>query len=153
MAKRSSRYDEQSLRSAFVFIVDECLGNKVHAALVAAGTTALRIVDVFGAGTLDQSWLPVVGERGWLLITKDRNIRHNKVERDALVRSGVMAFFIGVKNPGADEAAEAVTCNVARMLHFAARKAPPFVVLLKKGSIEELPIAGELAGRRGGLRR
>lgn len=38
---------------------------------------------------LDTEWLPVVGERGWLVITRDHNIRENIAERRAVRAAGV----------------------------------------------------------------
>lgn len=37
----------------------------------------------------DTDWLPVVGERGWLVISRDHNIRENVAERHSVRESGV----------------------------------------------------------------
>ena len=36
--------------------------------------------DTFGTGTSDAEWLPQVGERKWVLITKDKKIRKRGIE-------------------------------------------------------------------------
>lgn len=153
MGRRSRRFDTHSLLEDFVFIVDECLGKSVAEALRTVGAQVKLMTEEFGSGTLDKDWLPVVGERGWLLITKDRNIRYNRAERRALQIAGVRAFFMGVRNPTAEVASALVTANAVRMVEFAMKHEPPFVVVIKKGGLDELPLDGQRAQRRGGIRR
>ncbi len=58
--------------------------------LRAAGHTAhVQGSATFGTGTPDVDWLPRVGARGWILITKDKNIRKREVELRALKQAGV----------------------------------------------------------------
>ena len=54
--------------------------------------------DTFGTGTLDVDWLPEVGARGWILITKDKNIRKRETELRALKQAGVRAFVLTASN-------------------------------------------------------
>jgi hypothetical protein len=35
----------------------------------------------FPAGTEDSIWLPFVGKKSWILLTKDKRIRFNDLER------------------------------------------------------------------------
>jgi hypothetical protein len=35
----------------------------------------------FSSGTEDTVWLPFVGERGWMFVTKDKKIRFNELEK------------------------------------------------------------------------
>lgn len=39
--------------------------------------------DVFDQSTQDVDWLPQVGQRQWVLLTKDKRIRRNEVETTA----------------------------------------------------------------------
>ena len=45
--------------------------------------------DTFGTGTQDVEWLPDVGARGWVLITKDKQIRRREIQLRALRQAGV----------------------------------------------------------------
>jgi hypothetical protein len=45
-------------------------------------------------GRQDHLWLPVIGARGWVVITKDQAIRRNPLEIEALLNSGARAFVI-----------------------------------------------------------
>ena len=50
--------------------------------------------DTFGTGRPDADWLPLVGERKWVLVTKDKNIRKRRIEQQALKQAGVRAFVL-----------------------------------------------------------
>ena len=71
--------------------MDECIAARhVSEVLRAAGHTAhVQALDTFGTGTQDVDWLPHVGARGWILITKDQNIRKREIELRAPKQSGV----------------------------------------------------------------
>ena len=61
--------------------LDECLGARdVAEALRSVGATVEILLDHFDTGTPDEEWLPVIGQREWVLLTKDKLIR--KVVRD-----------------------------------------------------------------------
>lgn len=44
--------------------------------------------------TPDEDWLPIVGQAGWVVITRDRRIRSRPVERLRFEQHGVRAFCI-----------------------------------------------------------
>jgi hypothetical protein len=51
--------------------------------LRAAGARVEVHIDHFPQDAADADWIPEVGRRGWVLITKDENIRRNPLERAA----------------------------------------------------------------------
>jgi hypothetical protein len=51
--------------------------------------------DHFAQNVTDIEWLREVGKRKWIVLTKDKNIRVNQLERQALIESNVAAFMIG----------------------------------------------------------
>lgn len=53
-------------------------------------------------GAEDDLWLPVVGESGWAVITRDRRIRSRPVERRRFEQHGVRAFCLTGKNEMTD---------------------------------------------------
>jgi hypothetical protein len=75
----------------YTFFLDENLHNcrPVVEALTSAGFRFERHGDHFRPGTEDSRWLPLVGTRGWLLLTVDKNIRFNELERRAVEEFGV----------------------------------------------------------------
>jgi PIN domain-containing protein len=42
----------------------------------------------------DVDWLPFVGQRAWVVVTKDKRIRTRPLERQALINAGVRAFIL-----------------------------------------------------------
>jgi len=75
------------------------------AALIAAGAKVELSRDHFPAGARDVEWLPVVGARGWVVLTKDRQIRRRELELEAFINARVRAFvLIAADLTGPDQA-------------------------------------------------
>ena len=92
----------------FVLFLDENIHNCqpiVHA-LRAANIPYQRFGDYFSPGTPDETWLPHVGQQGWLLITVDKKIRYNELERRAIVRNRVREFVFTSGNLSGSTMAE-----------------------------------------------
>jgi hypothetical protein len=97
--------------------------------------------DTFGTGTPDVEWLPKVGERGWVLITKDKNIRKREIELRALRESGVRAFVITAGGLKGEEQARVVQEALPAMLRLLRRKKSSFVARITAvASVEEIDI-------------
>lgn len=45
-------------------------------------------------GALDEEWLPIVGEHGWVVLMRDKRIRYRRPERERLMEHGVKAFCL-----------------------------------------------------------
>src|SRR5262245_16448187 len=90
----SSSTSSKPPEAPLVVFVDECLGsNKVPTALAAAGVDVKTLSDIgFGKGTKDEDWLAELAGRGWLVFTKDKNIRRRPLEAGALISAGLGVF-------------------------------------------------------------
>lgn len=83
------------LEEPWTFFTDECIGRRlVPDGLVAMGLTVVRHHERFSDGTNDVDWLPIVGEQGLVLITKDKAIAKKEMEIAALAAAGIAAFFV-----------------------------------------------------------
>lgn len=84
------------LHEPFTFFVDRSLGRGI---VVDELRNAREVVephdDHFAQNTPDAEWLVEVGRRGWVVLTKDKNIRSNQLEHVALVRANVACFMLG----------------------------------------------------------
>ena len=59
--------------------------------------------DHFPPDASDAEWLRAVGQRGWVVLTKDERIRRRPLERAALLDAGVRAFVLTARGmSGAD---------------------------------------------------
>lgn len=99
-------------------------------ALRAAGHSVHLQRDEFPRGTLDVDWLPVVGAKGWILITKDERIRKRPIEVRALLGAKVKAFVMTAAGEmtGADQGA-LIARALRRIVRLAARR-PPFIATI-----------------------
>jgi hypothetical protein len=57
-----------------------------------AGASVEVHANHFPHDALDQTWLTAAGQRGWVVITKDKAIRHRGTELAALISAGVAAL-------------------------------------------------------------
>ncbi|MQA26054.1 MAG: hypothetical protein GEU94_11405 [Micromonosporaceae bacterium] len=59
---------------------------------------------MFGADgaqrTQDTEWIAYAGRRGWAALTKNRHIRYNTAERDAVAEHGLVLFALANGNLG-----------------------------------------------------
>ena len=75
--KRSAANSSSKLPSRYAFFIDRSLGRKIVAdALRQAGAEVHVHGDHFPPDARDEEWLRVVGQRGWIVLTKDKMIRY-----------------------------------------------------------------------------
>ena len=77
--------------------------------------------DTFGSGTQDVEWLPQVGARGWILLTKDKQIRKREIELRALRQAGVRAFVLTAAGLTGAEQARVLEAALPAMLRLLRR--------------------------------
>ena len=53
--------------------------------------------DHFRQDALDPEWLTDVGERNWIVVTRDERIRYNVAEKQAMRRAKVRAFVLAAQ--------------------------------------------------------
>ena len=133
-----------------VLFLDECLGTgDVAKALREAGVQVELLLDHFATGTPDEEWLPEVGRRGWVLLTKDKWIRRRAVEMRALTNSGVPAFVLSSGDMSGAEMGKAFVQACPRMRKILRDYEPPFVAAVQaSGRIRLLTDPARRAARR-----
>ena len=62
--------------------------------LKSRGLRVIRHDDLFGAATPDVIWLRKAGEEGWIVLTRDQNIRKHPVERQTIIEARVRTFVM-----------------------------------------------------------
>src|SRR5579863_10576915 len=118
-----------SLPEDFVLYLDENLCNST---VILETLTKLKVrferhLSHFSRGTLDESWLPLVGKNGWVLLTADKRIRYNLLEKRALDKNRVRQFVFVSGNMSGQEMAEALEQGIRKMVKMCTKIAPPFV--------------------------
>lgn len=112
------------------FYVDRCLGKTVAKALRSAGAVIEIHDENFAQDSQDETWIPVVARRGWVILTKDKNIRRPRGERESVLTAEARIFTLCSGNMrGADMAAFFVR-HLSDMEQVADALEPPFVAVV-----------------------
>jgi hypothetical protein len=77
-----------------IYFFDNCLSYRYAAMLRALDVEAKALREEFEESAPDEEWIPVVGQRGWVLLTGDRNIRWKPHQREILEKAKVTTFFM-----------------------------------------------------------
>lgn len=135
MSKKRSAANSSSKRlSAHTFFIDRSLGQKIVAqTLRDSGATVVVHDEHFPADAPDEDWLHEVGQRGWIVLTKDKMIRYRDTERVAIIRAGVRAFVLIGKNMKGPEMGEAFVRALPAIVRLLARRRPPFIATITSG--------------------
>jgi len=116
-----------------LFIDRDAWSRALGEALTAAGIAFVAHHQRFAPAAPDTEWLAAAGREGWLVLTRDQNIRRRPNELSAVKAAGVCLFVLGQGNLSAAETAEIVVGAYSRMLR-AARGAPrPAIFTLTRG--------------------
>ena len=82
--------------------------------------------DLFPQATPDEEWLPRAGHEGWVVLTRDKQIRWRANQRDLVMEHRVA--LLALSGTGrTSELAELVVQNVAVVERFLERHPPPFI--------------------------
>lgn len=128
------------------FFVDAGLGLKLVEGLRALGYTNIEhIHEKFPVGTLDEEWLEYVGKSKLVVITKDKMIRKNPKEKAALIKYGIVAFYLGGDRLSIKEMGKQLINSWEKMEACAIKQhkkgtAGAFIIRPRGGKIEEIPL-------------
>ena len=135
------------------FFVDYCLGAiDVPSALRALGPRVEVHQDHFANDAADAGWIATVAERGWIILTKDRRVRHRPIEHEALRSNDAAAFILTAGDLLGAAQARAFTLAAPKMLRIVAKYARPVLATVtRSGGVAVLE--GERRGEGAGERR
>ena len=117
----------------------------VSSALREAGAIVELHTDHFAQDAPDPEWLPVVGQRGWVILTKDSKLLSNQLEIIALLKSGAPTFVLRVADMTGDETATVFSRAYPEILRFLNKFDPPFVATItRSGALSMLATFSDL---------
>lgn len=119
--------------SFILFIDRDAWSGKLDAALRVAGIPFQAHRDHFAHDTPDADWLRKVGRRGWLVLTRDQNIRRKPNELAALREACVILFALTSGNLSAQETADIVVRAWPKLRALAAQTTPPAIFSVSRG--------------------
>ncbi len=75
----------------------------------------------------DEDWIELVGKRGWIALTKDKNIRYRFAELNAIRAHDARVVVIRAKNVTGDDLAALVVSHYNKIQRFSHEHKAPFV--------------------------
>lgn len=84
----------------------------------------------FPSGTPDEVWLQEIGRRGWVVLTKDANIRYHPLEKQAIQVSGVVAVILTKGNLKAEEMGKVFVRALPQIKRLVRKNRPPLILRL-----------------------
>jgi hypothetical protein len=103
------------------------MGKTVAQALRWAGAQIVVHDDEFTQDTGDPVWLTRAGHEGWAIVTKDKAIRYNPLEKRAIVEAKVRCFVLVAGNMTRFDMARALMIALPTMDRAARKNQPPFI--------------------------
>ena len=111
-----------------IFFIDRCLGRvKVPEALTKAGATVEIHDDHFPQNIRDEEWLIDVGNRHWVVLTKDERIGYRTSQLFSIAQANVRVFVLASTNLSGDAIALTFVNTLSQMTRFALNNQPPFI--------------------------
>jgi hypothetical protein len=95
--------------------------------------------DHFPPDAKDADWLRAVGDRGWIVLTKDDRIRYHKHEHEALITAGVRAFLLTSGNLTGDEMAALFVKFLPKMQRMAVGAPGAFIAKVTRTRVDKIP--------------
>lgn len=93
----------------------------------------------FAHDTPDPIWLREIGKKGWLVITRDQNIRRKPNELAALREAGVILFAFTSGNLSAQETADIAIKAWPKIQRIASETTPPAIFsITRNGEVNRI---------------
>ncbi len=83
--------------------------------------------DHFEKDTEDTVWVPEVGKRRWIILTKDKALRNNSLELVALLKSDTHSFILTSADQTGPQMAQAFVTALPQIDALVGKFQPPFV--------------------------
>lgn len=138
MKKRSGASYRSKRDNPLELFVDRCLGKNLlpDELRKLPGLIVHVHDDHFAPDEQDRIWLPPVAAKGWVILTKDKDIRHRKLELDAVLQNDAVMLTFGQGDHSAQEMAEAFRLALPKIRRAVAGYFPPLVARIsKKGDL------------------
>ena len=121
-----------------IFFIDRCLGKKLADSLRNVGAT-VEIHDAhFSQDINDEDWLRIVGERNWVVLTKDKKIANRSLELLAVAQGNVRLFVLVDGNVSRDVMAQAFVNALEKMQKFIRGNQAPFIAKVYQSGLVKL---------------
>ena len=121
-----------------MFFVDRSSGKRLADGLKELGLNVEKHDDHFAQNTLDIDWLEECGNRDWVIISSDKAIKKNVLEKQALMENKLASFFFTSANLTAEQQIAIVQKAIKRIANAIHSNKKPFIARLSKDGEVEL---------------
>ena len=123
----------ESLLETSTFFVDRCLGKSVGIAVRGSGLrwNSMRTTSLTMRTT---AWISEVGRPGWVVLTKDKAIRRNSVELQAVIATNARMFTLSGGNMTGEEIGRVFVDNRLTMRD-SSRTIPRFIARVSASGV------------------
>ena len=120
--------------------LDRNLGkNIVSERLRAEGVDIEVHDDHFAIDAPDEEWIGSVARRGWVAVTRDRNIRYRTHEMNSIRENAARVIVIRMKAATGEAIAEVLCRSMSRIARFVTATPAPFVVAItSNGALRQI---------------
>jgi predicted nuclease of predicted toxin-antitoxin system len=118
-----------------LFIDRDLWSHTLDQALRAAGIAFEAHREHFSDDVEDPEWLRVVGQRGWIALTRDQRIRHRLDELAAVRQAHMHVFALTSGNLTAAATAEVVIAAWPAIQRAVAQTEPPMLWSITRGGV------------------
>ncbi|MDR1089413.1 MAG: hypothetical protein LBL23_09145 [Coriobacteriales bacterium] len=129
-------------------LIDHCLGtSRIPELFRSKGFKTTTVFDEFGReDALDLEILELAGRKQLLFVTKDSNIRKNRIEREAVFQNNVRLLCLVHQNMRFSNMAAVFTKHMRGIVRYSQRPGPWFVIV-SESQLKD--ITEEMRKRRG----
>lgn len=124
--------------SGIVFLFDENSPHRLVRSLRELGEAAYHVYDVGLKQAPDEMVLRYAGERGWCVVSSDRNILQRPHERAVLRELSIGVFFLNDTIAGTCKIARTIYRHWPEMKRLARTEAKPFLYLIRETTISRI---------------
>lgn len=135
-SKKPSDGNQEQLEP-FVVFLDETSHKcaPIHRALENAEVEFVQHGSRFQSGELDEVWLPVVGTARWAVLTCDKRIRYNQLEREKIIEHGIREFVFTSGNLSGAQMGDILKKALPRMETIFHEYPAPFIATISKAGL------------------
>ncbi len=119
------------------FFVDRSSGKQLAEGLKEIGLNVEKHDNHFEQNTLDVIWLEECGNRNWVVISSDKAIKKNVLEKQSLMESKLASFFFTSAEITTEQQIEIVKKGLKRIANVIISNKKPFIARLdREGGVE-----------------
>ena len=97
--------------------------------------------DHLPANAPDEDWIALVAEKGWVALTKDKNILHRCSEIESIREHKAKVLVIRAKNTTGEDIANLLLDSMNRIRRFVNKTNAPFVAgIIRSGKVSSYDI-------------